>query len=135
MTSAMGDALRRLAEDINGVVKICPRSWRGYKFDIGKAFRHYGWNDVPVYTDLAAVAPVELKPYTDGTPSRPCIVVLTDRDFKDYVQLDSGLAIPRWVAAESDIACSEWDRKTFGTLSGLLDIEDFKRDVEDYSHG
>ncbi len=126
-------ALQRLAEDIDKVVRIYPSGDVGYQLDIGKALSHYGFHySAPHFMGVSALAPIERADAVNrrsGIPL-PGITLETNRRFKDYVQLDSGLAVPRQVATELGIGYVEWSPKIFSILSELMDIKDFKDHVE-----
>lgn len=126
-------ALQRLAEDINKVVRIYPSGDVGYQLDIGKGLSHYGFHySAPHFMGVSALAPIERGDAVDRLSGIPLPAMLYPREmkFKDYVQLDSGLAVPHQVAEELGINHDEWGRRHFSILSDLLDIKDFKEYVE-----
>lgn len=122
MTSKiLTETIERLTEDIRRVIQICPRASDILQFDVGKAYRDYGLlDDASSYINVVACVPVESLPNC-GLP----MFVNPKALFKDYQQLESGIAIPKWLAEKSGLKHQQWDApETVRILVGYLSPKD-----------
>jgi hypothetical protein len=116
------EILEKLTADINSGISICPRARDALQFDIGKTYRFYGLNDdASKYIGVVALAPVENLP--GGIP----LGVDPKEEFSDYVQFESGLAVPRWIAEKTDLEFNEYNYpRSLRIAAGYFTPEIFK---------
>lgn len=112
----LADTLERLANDFRKGCAICPRGTDAFQIDLGQSYKDYGLiDDYANFVGVVVVAPVESLPNVGLTA-----FVDAERMFKNYEQLDSGLAVPKWVAEESGLAHRPYETETLRILLGML---------------
>jgi len=106
--NALADVLTRIGDELKE--DIWTKSDTYCLIDIGTAFEHYEIEGGEKYEDVKVVVP--LKKASGGVN-----FMVNGNDLSDYSQLKSGIAVPEWVAEESDLSYKPYQPKSRMTLN------------------
>jgi hypothetical protein len=95
MRTDLGEVMKRIAETYEPEISNASRDY--LEVDIGKQAEKYGFSDLKdKYGDVSAVIPLK--------HAVPGLKVLIDgRTFVNYAQLESGIAVPEFIARETEL--------------------------------
>jgi len=91
----LGDVLTKIGEEFKD--EIWAKSGTYCLIDVGKAFEVLGKENADNYKGVNAVVPLKKSP-EKGIP-----FLVNGKDLSDYCQLESGIAVPEWMAEESGL--------------------------------
>ena len=102
MTNGLADVLNSIAAEFEG--EILPDSERYILIDIGKVAESFGQSELKDrYDKVAAIVPLEIE---GGVGA-----IVNGKDLCDYAQLNSGIAVPAYVAEEAGLPSKQYQPK------------------------
>lgn len=104
----LGDILIKIGEEFKE--EIWAKSDKYCLIDIGKAFEAFGIKDGDKYEGVKAVVPLK-KGQKDSIA-----ILVNGKDLSDYAHLESGIAVPEWVAEEAGLTYKKYEPKERMTL-------------------
>jgi len=102
MTNRLAEILNLIAAEFEG--EILPDSERYILIDIGKVAESFGQLELKDrYKDISAVVPLEIEWGVSA--------MINGKDLCDYAQLNSGIAVPAYVAEEAGLPSKQYQPK------------------------
>ncbi|MEA3515248.1 MAG: hypothetical protein U9R34_07240 [Nanoarchaeota archaeon] len=102
MTNRLADVLNKISAEFEG--EILPDSDKYILINIGKVAESLGQSELKGrYDDVAAVVPLEIE---SGISA-----IINGKDLCAYAQLDSGIAVPAYVAEEAGLPSKQYQPK------------------------